>query len=103
MQTPSPLVWQRLNVWGFTVASATAAVVLCIVTLPLHIWMRHHWTPYGMMHGGGAYTSPGYPMMHHAGFGLMHVVVALVMVAVFAGIGGAVVAAVYNAMLRERR
>jgi hypothetical protein len=89
-------------VWGFTVASAVAAVVVTLLALPLHLWKHQRYAMYGAMHSGAGQYPGGYPTaMHHAGFGLWPVF-AIILVAVWAGIGGAIVAAVYNAMVRER-
>jgi hypothetical protein len=100
-ESPQP-VYLRFHVWGFTVASAVAAAVLCLLTLPVHMWKHQRYAGYGMLHGGpGAYPGAGPAMMHHAGFGLWPLW-ALILVVLWAGIGGAIFAAVYNAMQRPR-
>jgi hypothetical protein len=103
MQQPAQPVFLRLHVWGFAVASAVAAVALCLLTLPLHLWMHQRHGAYGMMHGGlGTYPGAGHMMMSHPGLGLWPLW-ALILVALWAGIAGAIVAAVYNAIAQRRQ
>lgn len=100
MQQPNQPVLLRLGVWAFAVASAVAAAALCILTLPVHLWMHERFAGYGMMHGGG-YPGAGPWMMHQGGLGLWPLW-ALILVSLWAGIGGAIVAAVYNTVVQRR-
>src|ERR1700687_5595026 len=112
-----------LRVWPFTVASATTALVVGILAIPIHIvkHMAHGFDremgmprppeggvlPPGAMPGGP--MMPGGPgaEMHgawamHAGLGIEWAIVGLIVVAVYAGVAGAVFASVYNALLARR-
>jgi len=87
-----------------SLAFATAAFALAVLALPLA--MLHHHVGYGMMRGGG-YPMPqaggGYGMMHYGGGipWMWHIGMLLVFV-LWAGISGAIVAAVYNAVAKPR-
>jgi hypothetical protein len=97
----------RLHVWGLTVASGVAALLMGLLALPLHLLKLH-----GLMTRGPMGTPPGmgYPpqgMMQphawHAGGGIGLLVLGLILLAVWGGIAGAVVAAVYNALLPKSK
>ena len=96
MEQPTQTVFARLHVWGFTVSCAVAAAVLSVLALPLHMWKHEHFAGYGMGQGGpGPYGPEGHAM------GLWPVWM-LLLVTLWAGIAGAIVAAVYNAMVARR-
>ena len=96
--------FQRLSIWAMSVAFATAAFALAVLTFPLA--MLHHHMGYKMMRGSGyPMPAPGgdYAMMHHAGGmpWMWHIGMMLAFV-LWAGISGAIVAAVYNAVTKPR-
>ncbi len=98
-----------------SVSFATAAFAFAVLALPLTFVLHHRHAGYGMTHGGGYNMGPGgggYPMgpggagygMMHAGGGmpvLWHVGMLLAFV-LWAGVAGAIVAAVYNAVAGRR-
>jgi len=90
-------VYAQLNVWGYAVGSAAAGLVLGILALPLHAMERMH--AYGPMSHGGAGFPAGFA--DHPGAAAVEIVVALAFVAICFGIGGAIIAAVHNAMSRR--
>ncbi len=102
MESPSIPSYVRLNVWGLTVASAVTALLLGLISWPLHamMWMNRM-GGYGMHGPGYPMPGPGYPMMQGGYFGVWHLEL-LVIVAVWAGIGGAALAAIYNAVGAKR-
>ena len=91
----------RLNVWATCVSFAVAAAALAILAWPFTLLAHHrmyemHDGGYPMMHGGAAYGKYG----GGAAVGV-HVGIFLAFV-IWAGIAGAIVAAVYNAMVGRR-
>ena len=78
-----------------SVAYAVAALAVSILAWPLK-FLIHHRALYPMAPGGAAY-----PMAHHGGASLWHLGLLLVFV-LWAGIAGAIIAAVYNAMIAKR-
>lgn len=111
-----------LRVWPFTLAAAATALLVGILTIPIHI-LKHmamrrfeFETPIGPgvphLPGGPGPAfpppGPGGPDMHgtwfavHAGLGIEMLVIGLIVVAVYAGVAGAVFAAVYNAIATRR-
>ena len=101
MQNPSHLSYLRLNVWGLTVGCAATTFLLGLISWPAHaIMWAHRASVYGMP------GAPGYPMRHGTYFEVSHFGVwhlgLLAIVALWAGIGGAILAAVYNAVAARR-
>lgn len=113
-----------LRVWPFTLAAASTAVVVGIMTIPIHI-LKHFAvkrfefeTPMGQNFPRVPGPGPGFPppppagpmgpemhgawQMAHVGIGIEWIVIGLLVVAVYAGVAGAVFAAVYNAMATRR-
>lgn len=97
----------RLHVWGLTVASGVAALLMGLLALPLHLLKYAHEMRAPMMRGPmGTPPGMGYPPQGvlephawQAGGGIGLLVLGLILLAVWGGIAGAVVAAVYNALL----
>jgi len=112
----------RLRVWALTVAFAASAFVVGLLSLPVHLLKMHRLGPGELPGGPGAWpggrvqpwpTPSGapqpyggamgphawgaHPMMAHHGVAL--VLLLIVVFAIVAGIAGAIVAAVYNALL----
>lgn len=81
----------RLSVWAATVASATTALIMGVLWLPLHL-MRAR-ASFGVM---------PHPMSAGGGFAGGWVLVALLVVLVYGGVAGAIFAAIYNAVLSRR-
>ena len=103
MQSVTVPRYLSLNVWSLTLGSASAALVLGIVTLPMKMLAIHHRMGYGFTGPGpgpGTVPAPDIGMMHHAAFATLpwHIVGLLAFV-ILVGIGGAIIAAVYNASL----
>jgi hypothetical protein len=103
MQEPIQPLFQRLSIWAMSVAFATAAFALAVLAFPLA--MLHHHMGYKMMRGGG-YPMPqaggDYGMMHAGGMPWMWHIGMLLVFVLWAGISGAIVAAVYNAVAKPR-
>lgn len=95
MQDSTRLVFQRLNVWALAVGSAVSAVVVMLLAWPLKLLMHHEVRT--DMHEHADYYA-----VHHGDTALWHLGM-LVVIALWAGIGGAVVAAVYNAVAARQR
>jgi hypothetical protein len=111
MTDQSNASYGRLHVWGLTVASGAAALLMGLLALPLHLLKHVHEMREPMMRGPmGTPPGMGYPpqgMMQphtwHAGGEIGLLVVGLILLAVWGGIAGAVVAAVYNALLPKSK
>lgn len=102
MQSVTAPRYLSLNVWSLTLGSACAALVLGIVVLPVKMLAIHHRMGYGITGPGpGPGTVPGPDIgMYHAAFAsLPWHIVALLAIVILVGIGGAIIAAVYNASL----
>lgn len=105
MQRPEqqPVGFLKLNVWGVTISSALTALIVVILSLPLHLMHQREMFGERAM-GGGVYGAPG--MMPHpavgGGVAVTFVLVALLVVLVYGGVGGAIFAAIYNAILNRR-
>ncbi len=92
----------KLSIRATTFASAFTALIMILLTLPFHL-MQWGWMG-GMSHRGG--TWPGGTWMHgmmasHPGLGgwpfIAWLLLAIAVVIVYAGITGAIFAAMYNA------
>ncbi len=104
MQQSDKLTYLELRVWTTALASASTAVIIAILSLPIHLMMHAH----GMREGwrtSGAARAPGGSMMHApmsgAGF-VGWIFVALLVLIVYSGVAGAIFAATYNALVRKR-
>lgn len=127
MQEPATTpLYHRLNVWALTASFAISGLILGFITLPLRLLKRHGeermfggpppWAGAGTPHPwtgpsgapqpwSGSFEPHGpwaaHAMMHH-GPGVGWHIIAIVIVAIFAGIAGALIAAVYNALLPRK-
>ena len=125
MQEPASSPFARLHVWALTASFATAALILGLLSLPLHLLRRRAYEGYGGPFGAAPMVVPGaspqpwpvpsgahgWPEWHHAwggGYAMMHhlspgiAVLIVISMAIVAGIGGAIVASVYNALLPKK-
>jgi hypothetical protein len=129
MQEQTAIV-PTLRVWPFTLAAGASALVIGILAIPIHI-IKHFSHGGGMVErmervgpgmpgpgmpgGPGVPGTPGMPgpmmpgpEMHgawqtaHVGFGIEWAIIGLIVIAVYAGVAGAVFAAVYNALVTRR-
>jgi len=108
-----------LRVWPFALATSAAAVIIGILSIPIHLVkhfaMARHFEGYRVERipggpGPGVPPAgvPGGPEVHgawmaaHIGLGIEWAIVALIVLAVYAGVAGAVLAAVYNALAARR-
>ena len=116
-----------LRVWPFTLAASATALVVGILTIPIHLVkhmaMARHFETYGVRVPGGPGPGmplpslppgvpppgmPGGPEAHgvwiaaHPGLGIEWAIIGLIVIAVYAGVAGAVFAAVYNAIVSRR-
>jgi len=82
----------RLNIWGFAVGFAVASLFLAVIMWPAGMLMHGTWGSNPMM-GPGARPMMGYG----AGYGGWYIG-GFLFVVVVAGIVGAIVAAVHNAL-----
>lgn len=131
MQEPTPAPpFQRLHVWSLTLSFAITTLIIGLLTLPaVLIARRAHEEPF---EGSPPWAAPGaspqplpgasgaprpwegpywhhgwggpYPMLlqhHHPLSPAFHVLV-IVSMAILAGIGGAIIAALYNAFLPKK-
>jgi len=107
MQQPEhDSAYLRLNVWTAALASAITAVIIAVLSLPVHLTMharamRETWGPNGAPSPGPPGTMMQSPMWG-AGFAAW-IIVALLVVIVYSGVAGAIFAAIYNALLRKRQ
>lgn len=105
--TPSPSptsLYLRLNVWGLALASALTTVILGLIAWPIHAMMMAHAAARYGTYGGpwqGMPSGPHAPMMMHPGLGAWHFF-GLIIVMIWAGVGGAILAALYNAFIARR-
>ena len=114
--TPNP-TFARLHVWALTVAFSATALIIGILSLPVHL-LRHHGGRPGGFHEWGEgpggmrpwpvpsgapqpWTGPPAMIHHDGGLALAHVLIALVVFAILAGLAGAIIAATYNALLKR--
>jgi hypothetical protein len=101
----------RLNIWALTIGFTVAAMVDGLLAWPAHVWMHPRFgmgTSPGMFGGPGAVGVPG--MMGQQGMVAMHgswnagwVLVCLLALGVYAGVAGAIIGAVYNAVVSRRQ
>lgn len=99
MDQPTRTGFFALNVWSTTLASALTALIVAILSLPLHFMhMGHGMGGRGQMglHGGMPYAAP------NPGLIFVWVLIALLVVFVYAGVAGAIFAAIYNTILSRR-
>ncbi|HKU81093.1 MAG TPA: hypothetical protein VJP76_02900 [Candidatus Tumulicola sp.] len=88
-----------LNVWSTTLASALTALIIAILSLPLHLMHAGHGMgPRGGMgmHGMGPQGAPNPGMI------FVWVLIWLLVVFVYGGVAGAIFGALYNAILNRR-
>ncbi len=99
--SPSPTTppgYVRVHVWSATLAAAVTALLLGLIAWPIraalwaHAWRHGAWRG---MTGAPAHPMMAHPMLFHPMAGVH--LLAIVVVAIWAGIGGAVFAALYNA------
>jgi hypothetical protein len=94
----------HINVWGLTVGFAAAAIVVGLLSWPLHLMVR--WAVWGMG-GPGMMGAPG--MMGGGPMGAAHPTIGggtlavwyiggLLAFAIIASVAGAIIAAVHNAL-----
>lgn len=100
---PVAVAYLRIHVWAFVLASALTALILGIIAWPIHAWMMARaaarYGAYGGWHdGAGAHA----PMMMHHSFGPMHAI-GLIVVMIWAGVGAAILGALYNAFVGGRK
>jgi len=109
-----------LRVWPFALATSAAAIILGILAIPIHfvkhMAMARHFEHFRVdrMPGGpgpAVPVPPGVPagpevhgawLAAHIGLGIEWAIVGLIVLAVYAGVAGAVLAAVYNALASRR-
>ncbi|HEY1656611.1 MAG TPA: hypothetical protein VGF86_16020 [Candidatus Tumulicola sp.] len=106
MESSQPTKFLPLSVWSTTLAAALTALIVAILSLPLHLMHAGH--GFGL-HGGGYGQRGGMPiqgMMQHPapspGLVLVWVLIALLVVFVYGGIAGAIFGALYNVILSRR-
>lgn len=89
----------RLNVGAMAAASAVTALIIAILALPLHLMRERTMlaTPRGTI-----FPAPGPPHPMGGGFALGFLLVWLLIVLVYAGVAGALFAAIYNVTLTRR-
>ena len=105
MEQPQQPKSLSLDVWSVTAASALTALIVAILSLPLHL--MHAGRMVGGAMGGPRSGMPMQGMMqpHLApspGMILVWVLIVLLVVFVYGGIAGAIFAALYNAILTRR-
>lgn len=106
MEQSQPIRFLTLNAWSVTLASALTALIVAILSLPLHL--MHMGRGFGsheaMLGPRGGYPMQGV-MQHPApspGLIVVWVLIALLVVFVYGGVAGAIFAALYNALLSRR-
>ncbi len=100
MQQPEqqPGGYLRLNVGATALAGAVTAIILAIVSLPLHLLHRTMFgATRGMMFPGGGAIHPAMGAGSAA-----WILLGCLVVLVYAGVAGALFAIIYNAMLTRR-
>jgi hypothetical protein len=103
--TPSPVAvaYLRIHIWAFVLASALTALILGIIAWPIHALMMARaaarYGTYGAWHGG---AGPHGSMMMYHGLGPMHAI-GLIVVMLWAGVGAAILGALYNAFVGGRK
>jgi hypothetical protein len=90
----------QLNVGAFALACAITAFIAGLVAWPFQAMMWARAARYGVYGPWHGMAGPHAPMMH-AGLGAWHLL-ALVILFVWAGIFGAILAALYNAFVPKR-
>jgi len=104
MENPSSssaaVLYMRLHVWSFALACAITALLLGLIAWPIHaMMMARAAVKYGAYRGPWHnMAGPHAPMMMHHGFGAWHLLIFMVA----AGVGGAILAALYNAFAVRR-
>ena len=96
---PQPAAFLRLNVWGVTLSSALTALIVLILSFPLHL--MHQRSMAGARGGGPDFGAP-HPMMGGDGISVAFVLIALLLALVYGGVAGAIFASLYNAILNRR-
>lgn len=102
--TPSPVVraYLQIHIWSFSLASALTALILGIIAWPIHaMMMARHSARYGTYGGWQGQAGPHAPMMMQHNMGPMHLV-GIIVILVWAGVGAAIFAALYNAFVGRR-
>lgn len=92
----------RLNVWATTLSSAVTAVIVAILSVPLHL--MHARAAYGER-GASSAAGPGmmpHPMGADGGLTVGWIVIAFLVVLVYGGVAGAIFGAIYNAVLSRK-
>lgn len=93
----------RLHVWSLALASALTALILAIIAWPIHaMMMARAAVRYGTYGGWQGPAGAHAPLMMHHTMGPWHLL-GVTVVMVWAGIGGAIVAALYNAFIGRSR
>jgi hypothetical protein len=96
-----PRVYVQLHVWGLTLAAAVTTLILGLIAWPFHaMMMTRAATRYGMYGAPPGLAGPHAPLMH-AGLGPWHLL-GIVIVCIWAGIGAAILAGLYNAFTPKR-
>jgi len=98
MEQLPPVRFLPLNVWSTTLAAALTALIVAILSLPLHLMHQGRGFGHGPMgmHGGVPYAPPS------PGLIIVWVLVALLVVFVYGGVAGAIFASLYNTILTRR-
>ncbi len=96
-------VYTRLHVWSFALAAAITTLILGLIAWPIHAMMRARAAVNYGMYGGPWHgmAGPHAPLMTHPGFAGSHFL-GLIIVMVCAGVGAAILAALYNAFAVRR-
>jgi hypothetical protein len=92
MQEPTRRTYEPLNVWALSVAAALSTIAIALLSFPV-------WTMFPVRTDYAHHTS--YFVVHR--FAGMYHIGATVLFAFWAGIGAAILALVYNAMIRKRQ
>jgi len=90
---PASPGYSHLSVWGFAVGFAASALFLGVIMWPAGMMMHGAWGSNPMM-GQGAHPMMGYG----SGYGWWHTG-GLLLGAIIAGVAGAIIAAVHNALV----
>lgn len=87
----------RLNVGATAAAGAVTAIIMAILAFPLHLMHRTIFgAPRGMMFPGQVVP---HPMM---GAGGVWIIIGLIVLLAYAGVAGAIFAAIYNVTMTRR-
>lgn len=99
----------KLSIKATMLSSALTALIMVLLSLPIHL-MRWQWMG-GMEHGAGTWL-PGHPwghgmMMQQAQMGgwpvIAWILLAIAVLMVYAGLTGAIFAAIYNAFAPKQQ